>query len=372
MNRILYSVVFLCILALTASQALAQVNPPPTLTKDDFNAWYTFGDTLTRFTDSVMVETNIGDTGYVPLWDFSNLAASSALTLSIMDPASTPHTADFPGATHALKTTLTEFQGMAVSGDLYFYHMVNDTILAELGDEAAGKIAGIDASVKIFRVPYNKWYGLPLTLGSYWTATDSMYQLVYIILFGNPTFSPDFSDTTFNSSEFTVDAWGTMKLPDGSMHTAFRIREHLLTASGTVRYEFLGKDGSRVAFSAMDPNAPPRGMIGVRAVEWNGPMVAPTAVAETKEVPRQYSLEQNYPNPFNPSTTIRYGLPAQGRVRLELFNVIGQQVATLVDANQEAGYHTVQFNGAGLPSGLYFYRITSGSFVQTMKMVLAK
>ena len=89
-------------------------------------------------------------------------------------------------------------------------------------------------------------------------------------------------------------------------------------------------------------------------------------------VPEHYSLSQNYPNPFNPTTTIRYALPSRSKVRLEVFNVLGQLVGTLVDSEQGAGLHEVVFNGNDLASGVYFYKLTAGPFVKTNKMMMIK
>ncbi len=89
-------------------------------------------------------------------------------------------------------------------------------------------------------------------------------------------------------------------------------------------------------------------------------------------LPNTVALEQNYPNPFNPSTTIRYGLPNRSSVILTVFNTLGQQVATLVQGEQEAGYHEVKFDGSGLSSGVYFYRLRAGSFVQTRKLAIVR
>jgi hypothetical protein len=88
--------------------------------------------------------------------------------------------------------------------------------------------------------------------------------------------------------------------------------------------------------------------------------------------PGQINLQQNYPNPFNPSTTIRYGLPHKTTVQLSVFNTLGQQVALLQNGEQEAGYHEVRFNGSGLSSGVYFYRIRAGDFVATKRLLLLR
>ena len=89
-------------------------------------------------------------------------------------------------------------------------------------------------------------------------------------------------------------------------------------------------------------------------------------------VPEVYTLDQNYPNPFNPSTTISFSLPHESKVSLKVFNMLGQEVATLVNGNQTAGPHEVVFNAAGLSSGVYFYKLVSGDFTQVKKMSLLK
>jgi hypothetical protein len=99
-----------------------------------------------------------------------------------------------------------------------------------------------------------------------------------------------------------------------------------------------------------------------------------TVVTEVEDVvqPLNYSLQQNYPNPFNPSTTIEYSIPQSGLVTLKVFNVLGKEVATLVNGQNDAGNHTVEFNASALNSGVYFYKIESDNFVETKKMILLK
>ncbi len=89
-------------------------------------------------------------------------------------------------------------------------------------------------------------------------------------------------------------------------------------------------------------------------------------------LPDEFGLAQNYPNPFNPVTTIEYYLPRASKVRLEVFNVLGQSVVKLVDGRRSAGRHLVDFNASGKPSGIYFYRLTHGEGTETRKMTLVK
>ena len=88
--------------------------------------------------------------------------------------------------------------------------------------------------------------------------------------------------------------------------------------------------------------------------------------------PETFSLSQNYPNPFNPSTTISFALPQQANVKLNVYNIIGEVVAELINANMTAGFHQINFDASNLSSGLYFYRISAGNFVDVKKMMLLK
>ena len=100
-----------------------------------------------------------------------------------------------------------------------------------------------------------------------------------------------------------------------------------------------------------------------------------TGVKETSSagnIPSDYSLYQNFPNPFNPTTNIKYQIPVTGEVTLKVFNVLGKNVATLVNETQQAGTYTVMFNSTGLSSGIYFYQLKSGKFLETRKFIVLK
>jgi hypothetical protein len=90
------------------------------------------------------------------------------------------------------------------------------------------------------------------------------------------------------------------------------------------------------------------------------------------QVPDNYSLSQNYPNPFNPSTTITYAVPQNSLVSLSVFDILGNEVQTLVNEIKGAGTYTVSFDAASVPSGVYFYKLEAGNFLSTKKMVLLK
>ena len=99
---------------------------------------------------------------------------------------------------------------------------------------------------------------------------------------------------------------------------------------------------------------------------------APVGVTEPDTKPQGFKLEQNYPNPFNPATKIKYSIAEASPVKLIVFNVTGQEVATLVNSAQPAGVYEVAFNANGLTSGLYFYRLNAGDYVKTKEMLLIK
>jgi len=89
-------------------------------------------------------------------------------------------------------------------------------------------------------------------------------------------------------------------------------------------------------------------------------------------IPVNFSLYQNYPNPFNPNTKIKYGIPERTFIDLRIYDILGREVELLMNEEQDAGYYEINFNAANLSSGVYFYRLQAGSFIETKKMVLMK
>jgi len=158
----------------------------------------------------------------------------------------------------------------------------------------------------------------------------------------------------------------------------FQIERSLSGAEGwgVIGYvEGKGTTTEKQSYSYADYNPlPGNSFYRLHQIDFDGSSEYSEPVKVESLSPVQYSLAQNYPNPFNPATTIKFSLPENSNVSLRVFNALGEEVANLINKEMEAGYHQVNFNtGAyGLSSGIYFYRIESGSFVSVRKMILMK
>ena len=100
--------------------------------------------------------------------------------------------------------------------------------------------------------------------------------------------------------------------------------------------------------------------------------VRPFAPGEPNDVPKAFALQQNYPNPFNPTTTIQYSIARAGNVELKVYNLLGQEITTLFQGQQDAGTYSVVFDARNLSSGVYFYTLRSDNFVSTKSLLLVK
>ena len=105
---------------------------------------------------------------------------------------------------------------------------------------------------------------------------------------------------------------------------------------------------------------------------WYNERPAGLGISDDAPIASRYELGQNYPNPFNPTTHIRFNIPETANAKLTVFNVMGEEVATLVSGVMQAGGHTVSWNAASMPTGVYFYQLESGNFSQTKKLLLVK
>lgn len=141
--------------------------------------------------------------------------------------------------------------------------------------------------------------------------------------------------------------------------------------------DFAGNESCTVTVFAIqvtdqDTDDPPDNMD--TDFNWSFTTVGVVSVEDTSraDTPRGFALGQNYPNPFNPSTTISFSLPRSQFVTLRVFNIMGEQVATLVSNKISAGTHQIEWDAKGFPSGVYFSRLQTSSFSQTKKLVLLR
>ncbi len=151
-------------------------------------------------------------------------------------------------------------------------------------------------------------------------------------------------------SSFTLIPPGNSELPD-SKHFSDQMS---LWAEGKMH-------GAPLSFDAVQKIAESRQVLTTTSI---------TIIDGRSEFQSMYALNENYPNPFNPSTTIRFQLPKSSMTSLKIFNALGQAIATLVEGQREAGLHQVQWNAMDIASGVYFYRLQAGGFVDTKKMIL--
>ncbi|MBK7255618.1 MAG: T9SS type A sorting domain-containing protein [Ignavibacteria bacterium] len=129
----------------------------------------------------------------------------------------------------------------------------------------------------------------------------------------------------------------------------------LKSIDGNVSTEFLGgsRTGKLICFSGG-----PNGVIGINNIAGS--------------VPEKFSLSQNYPNPFNPVTNLEFGISKLGFVSLKVFDVLGKEVVTLVNEKLSPGIYEAEFDGSSLSSGIYFYKLEAGDFIETKRMILIK
>ena len=170
--------------------------------------------------------------------------------------------------------------------------------------------------------------------------------------------------TEINSNGFEVQkminiSWDSLTFVKGAGNSTTTIEYSYVdtnAGSGKIIYrlKLIDTDGSFSYSSAVEVNI-------ISSIE-----------GDVNLTPTQFSLSQNYPNPFNPSTTINYSITKAGNVKITVYNAIGSTVATIVNEYKPAGNYSVQFNGTNLSSGIYLYRLESGNYNATRKLIFLK
>ena len=326
-----------------------------TITNSDVSNVFAVGNSATIHSADI-TSFNIGSAGGGNNWDFTGLQSTETFTLLSVNPASTPHISEFPGANISTYSQ-GEYQGNPA--EIWSYLTLNGT-LSNMGQAmTSSAFPGIVITSK--NNPASIEMQLPMTYNTSWSQS-------YVITFTIPGLPPSTSNVSIN---VIVDAHGQMTMPGGAIYQALRIRE-TTTVNGvtSVSYSFLATNGANVTVSATDPNPPNSGTINADWYDWNTPFTSD--VEQISGLPQDFNLSQNYPNPFNPSTKIEYSIPEASFVQLKVYDVLGNEVATLVDEEQSAGTYRADFSDSDLASGLYIAKLQAGNYSKTIKMSLLK
>lgn len=374
-NKSIYCGLMLYLLLILSENLFSQ---QITITSDDMLNMIGSAQILredTRFS----IPVNVGSPGPAQTWDFrtTTLVNPFLVVFEYLAPQSTLSSATYPESNLVEKISDPERPGF----EAYNYLKVTNSHFIDLGDSTK-MISPMDTSFVYFQ--NDTLAPLPLAFNNTWMSTERDTTGLY------PATANISIDTTIN----VVDAWGTVRLPMGDFQ-CLRLRQDVKVINQTIfngsiistgidtyiQYNWLAKGISLVARiqsqnGETNPNFTNAQGFG-RLDSMSTSPATGVEQADDMQVPAQFELFQNYPNPFNPQTTIRFRLKASLEVTLEVYNIQGQLVRSLIAGKLSAGSHSVVWGGRDeqtklVPSGLYITRMQAGEFVQHSKMLLIK
>lgn len=350
--------IVLCI-ALLSTAAVAQI----TITSSDVQSFYSAGKSWrTVFVNTPSTTMNVGAaSSSAQTWALPALKYSDSLRVDYLLPSNTPYASSYPRATIGRRSIISS-GGFTVT--VYEYMRITTDSLIDLGTATRSQGQGVDNAT--FEQKNRLEVRLPLTYGMTNVKRDSS--------------SSGGGGYTIQQTNQEVDCYGSITTPVGT-YQVLRMKETEInrqvfpglptTADTSVSFTWIAKEGVLVGVDASSSRQT-SGTIPIQDASYQffNPAVGISNASPT--VPITPALNQNYPNPFNPATSISYEIPTSGFVTLTVYDILGKQVARLVDGIQSAGSHTVRFDGSSLRSGVYFYRIQNGAFVDTKKFILIK
>ena len=347
---------------LVASTAFAQI----TITTSDVQSMFAIGKTHTSV--------NIDDIAAVYMMNVGSASASQqswtllagdyhdTLRLTNVLPASTPYMNKFPSATHTQAAAVVTNEG---SMEIYIYMRIANDSLISMGSVFRLKSGTMDTTMIDQHQQFTA--KMPISLGTVLSSRDSIYN------------GP--GDYEITRATETFDAFGAITLPIGSVQALRSKRVEIteahypgptITTDTVVQINWLAKEGHQVSAEVKN-NSQTSGTIQLNSIYYSWVTSTPVGVQEQRAgLPNTFMLEQNYPNPFNPSTMISYHLPVNSNVSVRIFDMLGREIAILVNEEQSAGRKEVQWNASGVPSGIYFCRLQAGTYSETKKLILVK
>ncbi len=339
---------FACLLS-----PLASLEAQITVQESDFLKIFYIGDTLSvRILQDTAV--NIGQLGGPNVYDFSSLNLVSGGSVPIVLGSSDPDAASrFPHDTVMVQPKSHQALTFTPSGmyDLGKVTILNDSTLDY-----------------VHRSPAKTIFRFPIAFGGGYSESGTTVDTVY---------TKGVLDSVGGGPEGqvgAVDGYGTLKLPGGVTYPCLRVTRYenppCTTCNDDLNFSFVTTSGLVIIINA-DHTQPDTGRIKISGFSVLQGRVL-TGVPRVSQSPSTFALEQNYPNPFNPSTQIAFEIPQEGFVTLKVYDVLGRELATLVDGRLAAGSYRRTFDAHSLTSGVYFYRLAENNFVQTAKMLLIR
>ncbi|QQS36944.1 MAG: T9SS type A sorting domain-containing protein [Ignavibacteriales bacterium] len=321
-----------------------------TLASESFTSLFTPGSF--HYYTGVEGNINIGQRGGPNIYDFSSVSLSN-LNVSYNYLVSTlPLLAQhYPSDAVAFGESETTIEKNPV------FYIVNDTVYV------AGEASLIPDVKFVHYVPFEIAAIFPATYGSSFSQQIEKYDTTFNGSGGviSTNYSTSFEETV-------IDGYGTLVLQSGS-YQCLRIKK-IHNGYGDKEYIYLCNEGAFVGVGGVDISAPDTGYVngGCQVLLKPGLVDVNDNVLELND----FKLEQNYPNPFNPTTKIAFTIPEESRVRITIYDLLGNEVLRLLDEQKPRGSHTIDVNASELSSGVYLYRLKAGKFIQTMKMILLK
>jgi hypothetical protein len=350
--------IVLCI-ALLSTSAIAQI----TMTSGDVQTMYGAGKSWRQVSvNTSNTSMNVGTaSSSAQTWALPALKYSDSLRADFLAPSATPYSSSYSRAT-TVRRSIISSGGFTVT--LFEYMRITTDSLIDLGNVSRSQGQGIDTTTfdKSYRleVPLPLFYGLTNVKRDSTSSGGGIY--------------------TIQQTNQVVDAFGSITTPVGT-YQVLRMKETQITRNvfpgfpatvdTSVSFTWVAKEGVLASVDASSSRQI-SGTIPIHDASYQYINTAVGIANSSPSLPGIPALNQNYPNPFNPTTTISYELPVGGNVTLNVYDILGKQVARLVDGNQSAGHHTVTFDGSSLRSGVYFYRIQNGTFVDSKKFILIK
>jgi hypothetical protein len=298
---------------------------------------------------------DIGQTGGPNIYDFSNVSFTDTLTTFIDSVSIVPELVNRYSSTSIVWGIIPS--GNRINNQIFEFS--NNSMLRH------GQVSLFPDSLRFTHLtPPSELVLFPAVYNASWNVSFLGTDTTYV-----QGVATNISSTNYTKSTI-IDGYGTLSLPDTNFECLRMKRIHATPQPSDNEYWYLTKDGTLLIVNGAI-SQPDTGIVQIlNVVLFKG--ATPTDINKLSKMPYKFSLYQNFPNPFNPSTKIKYELPKTEKIKIEIFNMLGQKIKTLVNKTISVGLHEVEFNSGNLPSGVYLYRISAGEVQEVKKMVLLR